>query len=428
MSKTKESAHADATHYESKVIIGLTGNIATGKSAVMGLAADQGALTIDADRIVHELMNQDRPLQEAIAAAFSSRVRYDDGRIDRKLLGQIVFSDPEQLAILESIVHPAVRRTLDERILESKASVVMIEAIKLLEGNMPDSCHQIWVTRCDRQKQLERLRICRGMETAAAANRIKAQAPQEEKIAFADVVIDTNGLMSDTQAQFDLAWARLPDPLRTAAKPRLDLTVKPYVKPQPKVEETAAEAPDEVEAVSAPPPQLETLSPLELGEAPEGLQVRRARPSDIPSILLLIQQATNGAVKMKRADVLMSLSERGYFIGQVGADISTVVGWKIDSQVGRVEEIYIHPPEMIAVTGTAVVEEIQKSAFAHMCQLIVAFIPNNAPEELSRLFLTHGYSFMDRSEMANNWKDAIDESQPPDTSYMTKVLLDTRLT
>lgn len=427
MSKEKDDKLQNATQYDGKVIIGLTGNIATGKSAVMELAREMGALTIDADRIVHELMDHNTKLQEAIAAEFTARVRQADGRIDRDLLGQLVFADAAQLALLESIVHPAVRREVDKRILESDAGYVMIEAIKLLEGDMPQACHQVWVTRCDRQKQLERLRVCRGMETSAAANRIKAQGAQEEKIAFADVVIDTNGLMSDTKEQFEVAWGRLPLPGQAEAKPRLDLTPTPIKRPQPKTEDTAVESYESSPAETESAVDVIDLTPLELGDTPEDLQVRRARPNDIPSILLLIQQFSDGAIKMKRADVLMALSERGYFIGQVGSEISTVVGWKIDSQVGRIEEIYIHPPEMIAVTGAAVVQEIQKSAYSHMCQIIVVFIPNSAPDDLRRLFLAHGYTPMERGEMAANWKDATDESQPEDSSYLVKVLLDTRL-
>lgn len=419
------SEEKNPTHYDGKYIIGLTGNIATGKSAVMRLCADRGALAIDADKIVHELMDRDVALQEAIAAQFSSRVRREDGRIDREVLGQIVFSDPQAMAILESITHPAVRQEIDKHILENDAPYVMIEAIKLLEGDMPASCHEVWVTRCDRQKQLERLRVCRGMETTAAAARIKAQTPQEEKIAFADVVIDTNGLMKDTEAQFEVAWSLLPDPRTVEAKPRLDLTTKPYVKPEARAEEVEA-TPATMQTEPKADTVTETLAPLEAVEMPEDLQVRRARPSDIPSILLLIQQATDGAVKMKRAELLMALSERGYFIGQVGADISTVVGWNIDSQVGRVDEIYIHPLEMIPVTGTAVLQEIEKSANAHVCQIVVIFLPNNAPEDLQRLVATQGYSRMAAEELASNWKFAIEESQPDDTFYMIKILRDTR--
>lgn len=421
----------DPTHYDGKLIIGLTGNIATGKSAVMRLAADHGALTIDADKVVHDLMNKDKKLQQAIAAQFSSKVLRDDGRIDRNTLGQIVFSDPESLAILEAIVHPVTRAELDKRILDSKAAVVVIEAIKLLEGNLSDSCHQIWVTRCDRQKQLERLRVCRGMGTAEAANRIKSQGAQEEKVAFADVVIDTNGLMADTESQFEMAWSRLPDLTGIEAKPRLDLTALPIPQPGPKTTEateTEAETAvaEETAKEKSTAPDMSDLAPLEMTDLPDDLQVRRARPNDIPSILLLIQQATDGAVKMKRGDLLLALSERGYFIGQVGSDISAIFGWNIDSQVGRVDEIYIHPPEMISVTGTAVLQEIENSAKAHLCQIIVVFLPNNSPDDLRRLLVTHGFETMAEESLTSHWRLAVEESQPDDTFYMIKVLLDTR--
>ena len=95
---------------ETPLIIGLTGNIATGKSAVMHLAAEQGALTIDADKLAHEVLANDKTVQEAIVAAFGAAVRREDGRIDRAALGQIVFADAQALQTLEAIVHPAVRR------------------------------------------------------------------------------------------------------------------------------------------------------------------------------------------------------------------------------------------------------------------------------------------------------------------------------
>ncbi|MCP4359389.1 MAG: dephospho-CoA kinase [Chloroflexi bacterium] len=416
------SEEQSVTHYDGKYIIGLTGNIATGKSAVMQLAREEGALTIDADKIVHELMDTNTELQEVIAAQFSSRVRKDNGRIDRKILGQIVFSDSDAMLLLESIIHPAVQIEVDQRILTSEATTIMVEAIKLLDGNLADSCHQVWVTRCDRRKQLERLRVCRGMAMVEAADRIKSQGSQEEKVAFADVVIDTDGLMADTMSQFGMVWSRLPDPRTVDAKLRLDRTPKPIIKAKSAATDEATTEMTSTETAVLTP----DLPPLEIDERPEDLQVRRARPSDIPSILLLIQKATDGAVKMKRAELLMALSERGYFIGQIGPDISAVVGWNIDSQVGCVDEIYIYPPEMLIVTGSAILEEIEKSANAHVCQILVLFLPNDAPDDLRRLAATYGYSVLPKEELANNWVIAIEESQPDDTFYLLKILRDTR--
>lgn len=201
----------------SRVVIGLTGNIATGKSAVMRLAAERGALTIDADRVVHDLLENDDGIQSAVATAFGPDVRRANGSIDRGRVGQIVFGNPQALARLEGILHPAVRLEIARRVQTTTAPVVMIEAIKLLEGPLAAACDLIWVTACSRERQLERLRVCRGMDDETAATRVDAQPPQAEKIARADVVIDTGGLMRDTQAQFEAAWVAVEARLATAA-------------------------------------------------------------------------------------------------------------------------------------------------------------------------------------------------------------------
>ncbi|MCA9865746.1 MAG: dephospho-CoA kinase [Anaerolineae bacterium] len=192
-----------------RVIIGLTGNIATGKSAIMRLAAERGALTIDADRVVHELLDGDAAIQTAVADAFGPGVRRADGRIDRAALGAIVYGDAEQLGRLEALLHPVVRAEIGRRVAATDAPVVMIEAIKLLEGPLAAVCRQVWVTTCARETQLERLRVCRGLDEATAVARVEAQSLQADKIARADVVIATDGLMTQTQAQFETAWGEL---------------------------------------------------------------------------------------------------------------------------------------------------------------------------------------------------------------------------
>lgn len=192
-----------------RLIVGLTGNIATGKSAVMALAAERGALTIDADKLVHEILDEDTAVQEAIVDAFGPDVRRPDGRIDRPALGAIVFGSPQALRRLEQIVHPAVGVRVVRRIAAGDAPVVFLEAIKLLEGQLHAICREVWVTTCSRELQLARLQICRGLDEATAVARIDAQPPQSEKIARADVVINTEGTMAETRAQFAAAWERL---------------------------------------------------------------------------------------------------------------------------------------------------------------------------------------------------------------------------
>jgi dephospho-CoA kinase len=412
------SIAGDTITLEGKLIIGLTGNIATGKSAVMKLAAAQNALTLDADKIVHEIMDTDEEMQAALAVAFGNDVRGANGRINRRKLGEIVFNDPAALQDLEAMTHPVVRRILAERIQESKASIILIEAIKLLEGDLVNVCHQVWVTRCSPQRQLERLRICRGLDTKEATVRIKAQAPQEEKVAVADVVIDTNGYMRDTETQFRMAWRRLPDPGDVDTK---SFVVPPKHEPMGAYQNEAAAQSSSTTVEKTPPPITET-------DRPENVQIRRAKPSDIPGILLLIQRATDGKVKMKRAELLMALSERGYFIGQADAEISVVAGFSIDSQIAQVDQMFVYPLEMAAVTGTAVVEEITKSAFNHMAEIVIIYLRNDIPDELRVIFDAAGYITEPKEQLARNWQKAVEENQPEDTFFVIKILRDTRVT
>jgi dephospho-CoA kinase len=392
---------SDVIRLPKKVIIGLTGNIATGKSAVMRLAAARGALTIDADQVVHALLDIDTAVQATIEATFGKGIRGEDGRIDRAALGQIVFNDPNALRRLEEIVHPAVQQRILAHIQDSPAEVVMIEAIKLLEGKLRTLCHQIWVTRCPRARQLERLQICRGMDRETAVARIDAQNPQSEKVAQADVVIDTNGLMRDTHAQFELAWARLPAPAAVSFKP--ESATPPRL---PRAAHTAA-------------PAAETPR---TAARPAGLAVRRARLSDAPSILLLIQQATQGAQPLKRADLLLALGQRSYFIGQIGSAISAVVGWHIDSLVSQIEEVYLYPLEAGVVTGAAILEEIERSARQHICDASVAFLPANAADALRQLFAEYGYAAAPPSGLPRTVQQIIAEKESPTALTLVKLL------
>ncbi|MFO7681925.1 MAG: dephospho-CoA kinase [Chloroflexota bacterium] len=412
------SDEAKTIAFKGKVIIGLTGNIATGKSAVMRLAAEQGAFTIDADKVVHELMDYDSDIQAAIAVAFGSEVRLENGRIDRKKLGAIVFNDPAALQDLENMVHPAVRQVLAQRILESEASVVVIEAIKLLEGELAKACHQVWVTRCSKQRQLQRLMICRGLDADTATLRVKAQPPQEEKVAMADAVIDTDSLMTETEAQFVSIWNRLPAPEHVETKA---MTVGGDGEGLMRAARLAGKG--DLKALVAAAQKIEKPERAQ----PEGLQVRRAKPSDIPSVLLLIQKVTDGEVKIKRADMLLAFSERSYVIGQLGAEVVVILGWSIDGQVARIDQMFMLPGDELIPTLTAVLREIETSADAHIGEILAAFVPEKQAAALHGFFGEEGYFDVEPEILPDAWQVAIEESQPPETHLMIRVLRDDRL-
>lgn len=192
-----------------KHVIGLTGNIATGKSTVAEMLAELGAEVIDADRLVHSLQGPDSPLAGPLAATFGPQVVNPDGSINRPALGQVVFSDPAKLQELERLIHPAVVERMRLATEEPGPPVLVLDAIKLFEAGIAGFCDVIWVTDADRETQVGRIMSRNNVERAEAERRIDAQPPQSEKIARAAVVIDNNGSLDATRDQALAAWADL---------------------------------------------------------------------------------------------------------------------------------------------------------------------------------------------------------------------------
>jgi dephospho-CoA kinase len=191
-------------------VIGLTGNIATGKSTVAAMLARLGAWVIDADKLAHRAMGAGGEVHRRIVARFGPTILAADGEIDRAKLGGIVFADPEALRDLERIVHPAVVQETLRLLAQNDRPVAVIEAIKLLEAEMHRYCQAVWVVTCRREQQLERLMHTRHLSLAEAELRVAAQPPAEEKVARADVVIDNSNGLEETWQQVLRAWNAIP--------------------------------------------------------------------------------------------------------------------------------------------------------------------------------------------------------------------------
>ena len=186
--------------------IGLTGNIACGKSTVGQLLADRGAEYIDADRVVHQLMEPGTPEFDGILARFGRAVLDAEGRIDRRALGALVWGDPAALRDLEEIVVPATRREIRRRVAASTAPAIVVDAIKLIESGLHREMDAVWVVTCPRDEQIRRLTEQRGMSRDQAIARIDMQAPQGEKVRHATVVIENTGSLAELERQVEAAW------------------------------------------------------------------------------------------------------------------------------------------------------------------------------------------------------------------------------
>ena len=196
--------------YPDKTIIGLTGNIAVGKSLALAQLAQLGAAVIDADQVAHQVLLRGGAAYEPVLEAFGRGILGADGQIQRSALGDIVFADPAQLRRLEAITHPAIRLEIDRRIRGAAAEVVVIEAIKLLEGELKNAVDAVWVVDAAPKMQLARLVDARGLSQAEAQQRIDLQNSQADKLKQADVIIANDGSIDDMRAQVARAWAALP--------------------------------------------------------------------------------------------------------------------------------------------------------------------------------------------------------------------------
>lgn len=205
-----EQDPGDAAPAPPPYFIGLTGNIATGKSTVLAYLADKGAHIVDADKLAHKAIAPDGPAYEKVVALFGEQILDAYGVIDRQKLGDIVFSDPQALQQLEAIVHPATFELLRWDIVQSDARVVVVEAIKLLEsGRMLTLSDEVWVVTSSPESQLQRLMETRGLDEKEARQRMAMQGAQAEKVTRADVVIVNDGGLDALYAQLDAAWKQV---------------------------------------------------------------------------------------------------------------------------------------------------------------------------------------------------------------------------
>lgn len=194
-------------------IVGLTGGIASGKSTVSAMLSELGAEIIDADRIARDVVRPGMPAYDRIVAHFGEGVLLADGGIDRKALGDIIFHDPAQKAVLDRIVHPEVIAAYGEEIavLASRRpdALVVMDVPLLLETGMHQGLAAVIVVYVPEVLQRQRLMQRDGICAEAADARIAAQMPIEEKRRRATVVIDNTGSLADTRRQVAEIYLRL---------------------------------------------------------------------------------------------------------------------------------------------------------------------------------------------------------------------------
>jgi dephospho-CoA kinase len=191
-------------------ILGITGNIACGKSVVGQMLLEMGAERyIDADAVVHRLYMSGQPIALQVEKAFGAAVMAGDGSVNRAALGEIVFHDLSAMQRLESIVHPAVGLAIAQELAEvSPDGIAIIDAVKLLEGGSGNLCQSKWLIVCSEAQELARLMARNHMNRDEAQARLRAQPSVEARLKLVDEVIDNSGSLEETRAQVAAALER----------------------------------------------------------------------------------------------------------------------------------------------------------------------------------------------------------------------------
>lgn len=193
--------------------IGLTGGIASGKSTVVGLLQEFGAATIDADKLGHQTYEPGTETFRAVVAAFGDELVAEDGTIDRRVLGGKVFGKPEELKRLTDIVWPGIRALaaaeLERLAAAGEAEVAVLEAAVLIEAEWQDLVDEVWVVSVSPAAARERLMARNNMSADDADARINSQLSNDERLAHADVVIDTDCRLEDVRGRVEAAWGEL---------------------------------------------------------------------------------------------------------------------------------------------------------------------------------------------------------------------------
>lgn len=194
-------------------VIGLTGGIATGKSTVSSMLHELGAVILDADAIGRKLMAPGQPAWEEVRQHFGKEYIMPSGEINRRKLGDLVFSNPSALAELNNIVHPLIKGYIEKEIgrLRNQGfqGVVVVDAALIFEAGWTNMVDQVWVVTADSQLQIERLMKRNQFSREEAMKRISSQMSQQEKVAKADKVINNSLSIEDTRRQVEALWFEL---------------------------------------------------------------------------------------------------------------------------------------------------------------------------------------------------------------------------
>ncbi|OGO23734.1 MAG: dephospho-CoA kinase [Chloroflexi bacterium RBG_16_51_16] len=366
-----------------RFVIGLTGNIATGKSVVRRMLEHLGAYTIDADALAHRAISKGAPGYQPVVDCFGKWILDGEGEIDRKKLGNLVFHDPEALVQLENIIHPHVTQAIEILTTRATQSVIVIEAIKLLESPLRDRCDSLWVVHAPEQVQLERLMRKRHLSREQALNRIRIQRPQEEKLKVASVSILNTGSYDDLWNQISAEWKK----------------ISPAAETQPEIIPSVA------------------------GD----FYVQRGRPRDTEVIAGLLTRLSKGRRSVSSEEVMADFGEKAYLLLRLRDERVGLAGWQVENLVARTTDLYLDDRiDKTSALGT-LIDEVERASTNLQCEASLVFPGSDLAGE-AQAWKNLGYERRTPETLGiQAWQDAAVESMPAGTTLFFKLLRQDRV-
>lgn len=340
-----------------------------------------GAYTIDADALSHRVISRGAPGYQPVLDKFGTWVLAQDGQIDRARLGRLVFADKQALAELEQIIHPYVGQAVDLLTRRATQSVVVIEAIKLLESDLRKRCDAIWVADAPQEVQVERLMRKRGMSREDALHRVHSQPAQKEKLAAAQVVINNNGSYEDLWKQVSEAWK----------------TISP--------------------SQESGPATLITQKPVA-----GAFSLQRGKPRDSQKIADLITRLSKGKHTMTAENVMEAFGEKAFLLLQLDNEPVGIAGWQVENLVARTTDLYLDPKVAADKALPRILAEVEKASSDLQCEASLVFPPMELVG-FDSVWKHIGYERRSPDGLGvQAWTDAAAESMPKGSALFFKQL------
>jgi dephospho-CoA kinase len=397
-------------------LIGLTGNIATGKSAVCEILQQLGARIVDADLVAHAVLQRGTPAWRSLVEAFGYDILQYDGTVDRRKLGAVVFNDAAKLWTLERITHPAVGTELALLVRDALQApdaadaIMVIEGVKLYEAGLSEYLDALWVITATPAEQMRRLMQTRGLSQTEAEARLRSQPPLDEKLKHAAVVIDNSGTIEELRVQVMRAFVQI-NPERGTDKTAL-LQHWLRLTPTPALVETSA-----LPQTDTQPAATTQIS----GSEPEWT-VRRARPSDMRMLAELLARIEGKSEPLGRAEILERQGKFGYWLVRAGENTVALAAWQAENLAAIVRELWAENDAQAARAFPLLLQAIEAEANALTCEVVAIVVPPRAANLAQIAAQTGGYTMTTVEQLHKLWRGVIEPLLTDNETFYTKQL------